>query len=54
MDKGATLIILKDEKTARDFANQRILKKSLKLKLLEKRAELLEDELEEILILLNK
>ena len=49
MDKGAKIIILKDVKTARDFSNQHILKKNLRVSLLSKRAELLEDELDEVL-----
>ena len=49
MDKRATLIILKDEKDARDFANQTILKKNLRISLLEKRAELIAYELYEVL-----
>ena len=54
MDKGATLIILKDEKAARDFANRHILKKNLRISLLEKRAELIEDELDEVLTQLKE
>ena len=54
MDKGAKIIILEDKKAARDFADQHILKKNLRIKLLEKRAELVEEELETILLQLEK
>jgi len=49
MDKGAKVIIFKDEKAARDFSNQHIMKKNLRISLLTRRAELIEDELEEVL-----
>jgi len=54
MDKGAKLIILKDRKTAKAFNETHILSQNLKRALLERRAELLEDEYNEILMELEK
>jgi hypothetical protein len=54
MDKRAKIIIFKDEKIARDFANQHILKRNLRISLLEKQAELIEDELDEVLTRLEE